>query len=73
MKTDGIKARPVGRVVRLLLGVLLVAESGRHLVGTSVGLVGATAGVVIGAFVFYSALHLVIARYVPTITGGWAR
>ena len=67
MKTDGIKARPVGRVVRLLLGVLLVAEGGRHLVGTSVGLVGATAGVVIGAFVFYSALHLVIARYVPTI------
>ena len=30
MKTDGLKARPVGRAIRLLLGVLLVAEGGRY-------------------------------------------
>ncbi len=66
MEIAGIKARPVGRVVRLLVGVLLVVEGGRPLVGSSLGLVAATAGVVIGAFVFYAALHLVITRYVPT-------
>ncbi len=67
MKTDGIKARPVGRVVRLLLGVLLVAEGGRHLIGTSLGLVAATAGVVIGEFVFYAALHLAVFLLVPSV------
>ena len=67
MKIDGRKARPVGRAIRLLLGVLLVVEGGRHLVGTSLGLVVTTAGVVIGEFLFYAALHLVIVRYVPSV------
>ena len=67
MKIDGLKARPVGRVIRLLLGVWLVVEGGRHLVGTSPGLVATTAGVVIGEFLFYAALHLVIVRYFASV------
>ncbi len=67
MKTDGLKARPVGRAIRLLLGVLLVAEGGRHLIGTSLGLVATTAGVVMGEFLFYAALHLIIVRYLSSV------
>ena len=71
MKTDGLKARPVGRGIRLLLGVLLVAEGGRHLVGTSLWLAATTAGVVLGEFLFYVALHLIIVRYVSSVNR-WA-
>ena len=39
MTIEGIEARPVGRVLRLLTGLLLVIEGGRHLVGASLTLV----------------------------------
>lgn len=62
MKSDGFKARPVGRVLRLVLGVFLIAEGGRHFVGNGLALVAMTAGVVLGEFLFYAAVHLVILR-----------
>ena len=62
MHSDGIKARPVGRVLRLLLGVFLAAEGVRHLVGSGAELMAMTAGVVVGEFLFYVALHLAIVR-----------
>ncbi|HUP53489.1 MAG TPA: hypothetical protein VM198_13495 [Longimicrobiales bacterium] len=58
------RARPIGRVLRLLAGVALVAEAGRHLIGASSTLIMATVGVALGALVFfYTMAHLVIARF----------
>ena len=62
MTREGISARPVGRVLRLLLGVFLVVEGGRHLVGNDSALLAMTAAVVVGEFLFYAAVHLVIVR-----------
>jgi hypothetical protein len=41
----------------------LVFEAGRHLLGTSASLVVTTFGVVLGEFLFYAVLHLVISRF----------
>ncbi len=59
----GIRARPVGRVLRLFTGVALVVEGGRHLIGASSGVVAATVGVVVGEFALYAVLHLVVSRF----------
>ncbi|MDP6582147.1 MAG: hypothetical protein QF681_15950 [Vicinamibacterales bacterium] len=67
MKNEGTDARPVGRVLRLLLGVLLVVESGRYLVGKGLALVAMAGGVVVGEFLFYAVLHLVIVRLSTSI------
>ena len=66
MKGEGIRARPVGRVLRLVLGVFLVVESGRNLVRSDLALMAMTAGVVLGEFLFYAAAHLVIVRFGKT-------
>lgn len=58
----GIRARPVGRVLRLLLGILLIAESGRFLGGAEPGLVVGVIAVVGGLVAGYAALHLLISR-----------
>ena len=71
MESEGISARPVGRVLRLVLGVLLIVESGGNLVGSDLALVAMTAGVVVGEFLFYAAVHLVIVRFVSSINR-WA-
>lgn len=63
MGDDGVRARALGRTLRLLTGVALVLEGGRHLIGTSRSLVFATAGVFLAELLFYSVLHLVISRY----------
>ena len=63
----GIQARPVGRVLRLLTGIALVVEGGRHLIGAGSSLILLTAGVVAGEFVFYAALHLVVSRFFRSV------
>jgi hypothetical protein len=55
--------RVLGRVLRLLAGVALVAEAGRHLIAAGSTLTMATVGVALGALVFYTMAHLVIARF----------
>ena len=66
MTTKGIKARPVGRLLRLLVGLALVAEGGRHLVGNA-DLSMMAGGVVLGEFLFYAALHLTLERFMPAL------
>jgi hypothetical protein len=66
MMTEGIKARPVGRLLRLLVGGLMLVEGGRHLVGNA-PLAISTATVIVGEFVFYAAMHLAIVRFMPSI------
>ena len=67
MIANGSKALPVGRTLRLVLGVLLVIEGGRHLIGAGPGTLGRTAAVFAGEFLIYAALHLLIVRLVPNI------
>lgn len=66
MRDGGIEARPIGRTLRLLVGLALVVEGGRHLAGNA-DLALATLGAVVGLFAFYAALHLAIVRVVPGI------
>jgi len=49
--------------VRLLLGLILVVEAARQLPGNGVALTVMTSGVVVGEFLFYAALHLIIGRF----------
>ena len=63
MTDEGIKAKPVGRILRLLTAVALIVEGSGHLIGTSMALVAKTTGVIAGEFVFYAVLHLVISKF----------
>ena len=63
MSDEGINAKAVGRTLRLLLGIGMTFEGGRHLIDSSAGLSMKTAGVVAGEIVFYAALHLVISKF----------
>jgi hypothetical protein len=53
--------------MRLLVGVLLLTEGGRHLLGSNVALVAMTAAVVVGEFLLYAVMHVVIVRFFPGI------
>ena len=65
---EGVRARPVGRIVRLLMGGLLTIHvPASHLIGTSPSLTVQVAGVVFGLIVFYALVHVLISRFVPTI------
>ena len=66
--SEGVRARPVGRVVRLLIGgVLTIHVPAGHLIGASPSLSVQVAGVVFGLVVFYLLLHGLISKFVPTI------
>ncbi len=66
--SEGIQARPVGRIVRLLMGgVLTIHVLVSHLMGASPSLTVQVVGVVFGLVVFYALVHLLISRFVPTI------
>lgn len=62
MTREGISARPLGRVLRLLLGVFLIVETGWSLIESSPSIVAMMAGVVVAEFLFYAAVHAVILR-----------
>ncbi len=66
--SEGVKARPVGRMVRLLMGGLLTIHvPASHLIGASLSLTAQVAGVVFGLVVFYALVHVLISKFVPTI------
>ena len=66
--SEGIRARPVGRVVRLLMGGLLTIHVlVGHLIGAAPSLTVQAAGVVLGLIVFYALVHLLVSKLVPTI------
>lgn len=67
MGEGGIRAGPIGRVLRLMTGLALVFEGGRHLIGTNSSLVGMTVGVVVAELAFYAALHLIISRFLTRL------
>ena len=55
-------ARPVGRSLRLVTGLALLAEATRHFLGAAPSIVLASSGVALGELGFYVALHAVIGR-----------
>ncbi len=66
--SEGIKARPVGRLVRLLMGGLLTIHvPASHLIGASPVLTLQVTAAVFSLFVFYTLVHLLISKFVPTI------
>ena len=65
--SNGDRARPCGRVVRLLTGVALVFEGGRHVIGGSVGLILGVGLVFALEFGFYVALHLMISSFLTRL------
>ncbi len=66
--SEGLRARPVGRMVRLLMGGLLTIHVPvSHLIGAPPSLTVQVAGVVFCLFVFYALVHVLISRFVPTI------
>lgn len=66
--SEGIKARTVGRILRLLMGgFLTIHVPVSHLIGAPVLLSVQVAGVVVGLVAFYAVVHVLISKYVPTI------
>lgn len=66
--SEGKWARPVGRILRLLMGGLLTIHVIKdHMMGASSSLNIQIAGVFVGLLVFYAALHMLILKFVPTI------
>ena len=66
--SEGVIARPVGRVVRLLMGgALTIRVLASHLIGASPLRTVEVAGVVLGLIVFYALVHLLVSKSVPTI------
>ncbi len=66
--SEGISARPVGRIVRLLMGgALTIHVAASHLIGAAPLLSVQVAGVVLGLIVFYALVHVLISKFVPTI------
>ncbi len=64
---SGMKARPVGRILRLLTGIALIVLVGLRLRGAPLSLLAATAAVFAVELVFYAAMHFVISRYVSAL------
>ncbi len=66
--SEGIRVRPVGRIVRLLMGGLLTIHvPASHLIGASPSLTVQVAGVVFALIVFYALVHVLISQFAPTI------
>ena len=64
---EGRIAKPIGRVLRLLTGTALTLVSGREMISAETMLNLQVAGIVLGLFVFYAAVHLAISKFVPSI------
>ena len=65
---EGITAKPVGRVLRLLMGTALTYHVlAGHMISEETTLNLQVAGIVSGLLVFYAVVHLAIAKFVPSI------
>ncbi len=64
---EGRTAKPVGRVLRLLMGTALTIHAAQHMISGNARLNLQAAGIVVGLLLLYTVLHLAIARFVPSI------
>ncbi len=65
--SEGRTAKPVGRVLRLLMGTALTIHAAQHMISGETTLNLQVAGIVLGLLLLYTVVHLAISRYVPSI------
>ncbi len=66
--SDGIeRAKPIGRVLRLLTGVILLISVVQVVRRASLDYILASSGVVVGLLLFYMLVHLLISKHLPHI------
>jgi len=66
--SDGIeRAKPIGRVLRLLTGVILLISVVQVVRRASLDYILASSGVVVGLLLFYMFVHLLISKHLPHI------
>jgi hypothetical protein len=65
--SEGRTAKPVGRVLRLLMGTALTIHAAQHMISGQTTLNLQAAGIVLGLLLLYTLLHLAISRFVPSI------
>ncbi len=64
---EGRIAKPVGRVLRLLMGTALTIHAAQHMISGDTTLNQQAAGIVLGLLLLYTVVHLAISRFVPSI------
>ncbi len=64
---EGRIAKPIGRVLRLLMGTALTIHAAQHMISGGTILNLQAAGLVLGLLLFYTMVHLAISRFVPSI------
>ena len=65
--SEGRTAGPVGRVLRFLVGAALTVHAAQHMMAAGATLNLQAVGVVIGLLALYTAVHLAVAKFVPSI------
>lgn len=63
----GDRSRPVGRILRFVLGALLVGLLYPSVISASSDVLTWSAAVVVGLIVFYTLIHLLVMKYLPNI------
>ena len=61
------RSRPVGRILRFVLGALLVGLLYRSAINASSDVLTWSAAVVVGLIAFYTLIHLLVMKYTPNI------
>ena len=64
---EGRTAKPVGRILRLLMGTVLTIHAAQHMISGDTTLNLQAAGMVLGLILLYAVVHLAISRFVPSI------
>ncbi len=64
---EGRTAKPIGRVLRLLMGTALTIHAAQHMISGNATLNLQAAGIVLGLLLLYAVVHLAISRFVPSI------
>ncbi len=65
--SEGRTAKPVGRVLRLLMGMALTIHAAQHIIAGETTLNLQAAGIVLGLLLVYTVVLLAISRFVPSI------
>ena len=64
---EGRTAKPVGRVLRLLMGTALTIHAAQHMISGDTALNLQAAGIVLGLLLLYTVLHLAFSSFIPSI------
>ena len=64
---EGRTAKPVGRILRLLMGTALTIHAAQHMISGDTTQNLQAAGMVLGLILLYAVVHLAISRFVPSI------